>query len=63
MDFTVRVNANVCKEDKDSAMSTSQIAALDCQVEAGGSVKVVFPRKAWVAVKFQDPNADAGPGK
>lgn len=63
VDFTVKVSATACKEDKESPMSTSQTALLDCEVEAGTSVRVAFPRKAWSAIKYSDSEVDAGPGK
>lgn len=63
VDFTVKVSADLCKENKESPDSTAQQAALDCQVEAGTSVRVLFPRREWGQMKFHDPKADPGPGK
>ena len=62
VEFTVKVTADGCLEDK--RYVDNETVALDCQAEAGGSVKVQFPRRQWWAIKAaQHGTNDTGPGK
>ena len=62
VEFTVKVTANGCAEDK--AFVDNETVALDCAAEAGGTIKVQFPRRQWWAIKAaQHGSVDPGPGK
>ncbi len=57
-----------CKEDRTSPAAVQQppdLALLDCpSVEGSGTVRVLFPRKAWLTIRHEGLGAiDAGPGK
>jgi hypothetical protein len=62
----VKVGADNCKEDRTShaAVNVSpEMSLLDCiNGEVGGTVRVLFPRKAWLDIKANGA-VDAGPGK
>jgi hypothetical protein len=60
-DLTVKVNVDACSEMKNDPRSTSDVAALSCPIEAGGTVRVLFPRKDLWSLKTQIE--DASPGK
>lgn len=61
-DLTVKVNLDACSEMKNDPSASSDVAALSCPLEVGGTVKVLFPRKDLWALKTH-LEADAGPGK
>lgn len=64
-EFTVKVSADLCKEDT-SGPSSPENVTLSCpKVEGGGTVRIVFPRKEWWAIKIRtrEPFLKPDPGK
>lgn len=61
--LSVKVDPATCKENKEQN-SAPDLALLDC-TSAEGTVRVVFPRKAWHEIKATADagGVDAGPGK
>lgn len=65
VDFTVKVGADTCKEDRAAEPVENEFVTLDCaNVSGEGTVRIRFPRRAWWNIQTRDiGNTPTVPGK
>lgn len=65
VDFTVKVGADTCNEDRAAEPVDNEFVTLDCaKVSGEGSVRIRFPRRAWWDIKVRSiGNEPSVPGK
>lgn len=63
VDFTVRVGADSCKEDRDSGVDENEFVTLNCaKVDGEGTVRIRFPRREWWSIELRQSKPNV-PGK